>query len=74
MTKDKVHPFYKSENIRNAFNKVFNEGDWWKYKSERTIILEERFAQYHDSKFGISVCNGSVALDVILKSPLLLCL
>ncbi|MFC2093432.1 DegT/DnrJ/EryC1/StrS family aminotransferase [Bacteroidota bacterium] len=68
MTKDKVHPFYKSENIRNAFNKVFNEGDWWKYKSERTIILEERFAQYHDSKFGISVCNGSVALDVILKS------
>ena len=68
MTKDKIHPFYKSENIRNAFNKVFDEGDWWKYKSERTRILEERFAQYHDSKFGISVCNGSVALDIILKS------
>lgn len=68
MTKDKVHPFYKSENIRNAFDKVFDEGDWWKYKSDRTRILEERFAQYHDSKFGISVCNGSVALDIILKS------
>jgi dTDP-4-amino-4,6-dideoxygalactose transaminase len=68
MSKKNIHPFYKSEFIRNAFNDVFESGDWWKYKADRTGQLEEKFVHYHDSRYGVSVCNGSVALDVILKS------
>lgn len=30
--------------------------------------MESEFAKYHDCKFGVSTCNGSVAIDIALKA------
>ena len=68
MVMKNTNPFFTSQEIRKAFEDIFDKGDWWIYKGERTKILEERFSKYHDAKNGISVCNGTVALDVILKA------
>ena len=68
MVMKNTNPFYTSQEIRKAFEDIYDSGDWWIYKGKRTKILEERFSKYHDSKYGISVCNGTVALDVILKA------
>lgn len=63
-----INSFYKSQKIKKTLEDIFDKGDWWIYKGDRTKILEDKFSKYHDSKYGISVCNGTVALDVILKA------
>ena len=68
MAKSNLHPFYSSKEIKKALEDIFDLGDWWKYKDKRTTLLEEKFSRNHNSKYGISVCNGTVALDVILKA------
>ncbi len=34
----------------------------------KTRLFEERFAAYHDAKFGIACANGSVALEIALRA------
>jgi dTDP-4-amino-4,6-dideoxygalactose transaminase len=58
----------KSEEIEKAFAEIYSSGDWWRYTGERVRKLEREFAGSHHCRFGVSVCNGSVAIDIALKA------
>jgi len=57
----------QTEEIKQAFSEILSSGQWWQYTGERVKRLEAEFAKYHDCLFGISTCNGSVAIDIALK-------
>src|SRR5712692_8708065 len=56
-----------NEAILQAIHESFEAGNWWIYKGEAVRDFEQRFAKAHGCRFGVSVCNGTVALDVILR-------
>lgn len=56
------------EEIEQAFSEIYSSGEWWQYVGERVKKLESGFAKYHDCKFGVSTCNGSIAVDIALKA------
>jgi dTDP-4-amino-4,6-dideoxygalactose transaminase len=58
----------KSEEIEQAFAEIYSSGDWWRYTGERVRKLEREFPGSHQSRFGVSMCNGSVAIDIALKA------
>ncbi|UCB51645.1 MAG: DegT/DnrJ/EryC1/StrS family aminotransferase [Candidatus Zixiibacteriota bacterium] len=58
----------KSKEIEQAFAEIYSSGDWWKYTGDRVRKLEQQFPGSHDCRFGVSVCNGSVAIDIALKA------
>ena len=58
----------RSRDVERAFAEIYSSGDWWKYTGERVRRLEQEFPRSHDCSFGISVCNGSVAIDIALKA------
>jgi 3-amino-5-hydroxybenzoate synthase len=58
----------KSKEIEQAFAEIYSSGDWWRYTGERVRKLEREFPRSHQSRFGVSVCNGSVAIDIALKA------
>ena len=43
---------------------VFESGKWW--YGERVREFEERYAAFHDAKYGVTCANGTVALEVAL--------
>lgn len=59
---------YQNPKVLEALKDVYESRDWWKYKGQRADDLEKKFAHFHDSEFAVSVCNGSVALDIIFKA------
>jgi len=58
----------ETEKVRQAFAEIYSSGDWWKYSGERVKRLEQEFPRSHDCRFGVSTCNGSVAIDIALKA------
>src|SRR5260370_29804179 len=54
--------------ILEAIHGLFDSGQWWIYKGDAVRELEHDFAQAHESRFGVSVCNGTVALEVVLRA------
>ena len=51
---------------QKALNEVLESGKWW--YGEKVRAFEERFAAYQDARFGITVVNGTVALQVALTA------
>jgi len=49
-----------------AVAEVARSGKWW--FGERVQEFERRFAAYQDAKFGITCCNGTIALELSLKT------
>ena len=45
---------------------VFRSGKWW--YGEKVKQFEEEFARFHDAKYGVSCCNGTVALELALRA------
>ncbi|MDD5677105.1 MAG: DegT/DnrJ/EryC1/StrS family aminotransferase [Kiritimatiellae bacterium] len=43
---------------------VFNSGKWW--YGERVKEFEQKYAQFHDAKYGVSCTNGTAALEMAL--------
>ena len=58
----------RCRSLEEAFSEIFSSGDWWKYTGERVRKLEREFPGSHQSRFGVSVCNGSLAIDIALKA------
>ena len=54
-------PFYEEKQIE-AVKDVLNSGKVNKWTGEETGKFEEEFANYHDSKYGIALSNGTVSL------------
>jgi dTDP-4-amino-4,6-dideoxygalactose transaminase len=68
--KKESHPTWPphTESMEQAFAEIYSSGDWWKYTGERVKKLEREFPGSHDCRFGVSTCNGSVAIDIALKA------
>ena len=56
-----------NKEILSAIGKRFESGDWWSYKGKAVSDFEKRFAEYNGCKFGVSVCNGTIPLEIILR-------
>jgi dTDP-4-amino-4,6-dideoxygalactose transaminase len=57
-----------SDAVLDAIRKLFDSGTWWIYKGKTVREFEERFARAHDCKYGVSVCNGTVPLEILLRA------
>ncbi|ETW96413.1 MAG: hypothetical protein ETSY1_26720 [Candidatus Entotheonella factor] len=57
-----------SNDILQAIYDLFDSGNWWIYKGDVVRAFEARFAQAHDCAYGVSVCNGTVGIDIALKA------
>jgi dTDP-4-amino-4,6-dideoxygalactose transaminase len=70
MKEDESQLFWppQREEIEQAFAEIYSSGDWWKYTGDRVKRLENEFPGSHDCRFGVSICNGSVAIDIALKA------
>ena len=56
-----------NKEILKAIEELFSTGKWWIYKGKEVFRFEKRFAEFHNSEFGISTCNGTVPLEVLLR-------
>ncbi len=57
-----------SDGILRSVQELFAAGPWWVYKGSLVRELERRFAESHECRYGVSVCNGAVALEVVLRA------
>lgn len=51
-----------------AFDGSFEAGKWWTPAPGLVQDFAAAFAAAHDAAYGIPVCNGTVALDVVLRA------
>jgi len=51
-----------------AITDVVNSGRWWSQSGDNVSAMEVEFAQAHDAKHAIAVCNGSIAIEVALRA------
>lgn len=62
-----------TERDRQALTEVLNSGYWCRVeasvaKRSKLDQFEAAFAKYQDAKFGVSACNGTISLQLALKS------
>jgi len=57
-----------SDLVLDAIRELFDSGTWWIYKGKTAREFEERFARSHDSSYGVSTCNGTVPLEIVLRA------
>ncbi len=61
-------PIYDEEDERAVVD-VVRSRKWCRlYSGSRAEIFERMFAEYHQAKYGIAVANGTVALELALKT------
>ena len=53
---------------QNAIARVLESNSWWRNEGNETKQFEKEFSEYHQCLGGIAVTNGTVALEVALKS------
>jgi len=63
----KTWPVNKAE-ILSEIQSLFASDTWWIYTGEKVKELQRRFAEFHESRFGIATCNGTVPLEIALKA------
>lgn len=56
------------EKEEQALKEVLQSVDWWRNAGSQVKAFEEEFAKYQGSKGGISISNGTVAIEVALKA------
>lgn len=49
---------------KNAIAELMDNGKWW--MGEKVEEFEQRYAAFHDAKYGIACCNGTVAIEMAL--------
>jgi len=57
-----------NKEILEAIEKLFSSGKWWIYKGKEAFEFEKKFAAFHNSEFGVSACNGTVPLEIVLRA------
>ena len=58
-------PVFGDEEERGLME-VLHSGKWW--FGEKVEQFENEFARFHDAEYGVSCCNGTVALVLALKA------
>ena len=59
---------YSDKREEEQVIEVLRSGCWWRNAGTKAKLFEKEFAAYQDCKGGISVANGTVAIEVALKS------
>ena len=54
-------PYYEKKQIE-AVKNILNSGKVNRWTGEESIKFEEEFSNYHNSKYGVALANGSVSL------------
>ncbi len=54
------------DNEARALEEVLKSRVWWRTPGTRTLEFEEKFAAYHQAKFGIACTNGTAALEIAM--------
>ncbi len=58
-----------SDDDKEALLKVLESGRWCRiYPGSKAELFEKSFSKYHDAKYGVAVSNGTVALELLLKT------
>ncbi|MCK4546663.1 MAG: DegT/DnrJ/EryC1/StrS family aminotransferase [Candidatus Eisenbacteria sp.] len=58
-------PIFDESEIR-ALEEVVRSGKWFAPGGTKVKEFEQRFAGFQDAKYGIAVCNGTIALEMAL--------
>lgn len=58
-------PVFGKEEEENLL-KVFRSGKWW--YGEKVREFEAKFAEFQNAKYGVTCCNGTVALELALRT------
>jgi dTDP-4-amino-4,6-dideoxygalactose transaminase len=48
--------------------RVAKSGGWWRYSGAETDKFEADYAKFHGAKYGLTVSNGTVAIETSLKA------
>lgn len=56
------------EREERAIKEVLDSGNWWRNAGTQTKEFEKEFAAYQGAKYGVTVANGTQALEIALKS------
>src|ERR1051326_378546 len=56
------------EREEQAVLDVIRSGQWWSVGGSRVPEFEKVFAEFHDARYGVSVTNGTAALEVCLRA------
>lgn len=57
-----------SDAAAEAVARVAREAFWSGANGQEKTLFEKEFAAYHDTRHGIAVCNGTIALEIALSS------
>ena len=57
-----------SDAVLDAVRELFDSGTWWIYKGKTVRQFEDRFSRAHDSRYGVTTCNGTVPLEIVLRA------
>ena len=64
---NKSYPFYPPTLIRKV-NKILSSGKVNYWTGNEGVLFENEFSKYVGNKYSVAVSNGSVALEIALKS------
>ena len=56
------------EREENAIIRVLHSGSWWRNGGSEVKQFENEFAAYQNCKYGVSLANGTVAIEIALKA------
>jgi dTDP-4-amino-4,6-dideoxygalactose transaminase len=69
-TKQKDFPLWPQydEKEKRALQEVLESRVWWRTPGTKTLHFEREFAEFHGTKHGIAVTNGTAALEVTVAA------
>src|SRR5215467_12467501 len=60
-------PMY-DEHERRALTEVLESRVWWRTPGTKTLEFERAFAAFHGARHGVTVTNGTAALEVVIAA------
>lgn len=55
-----------NEQEEKALLDVLHSGVWWRTPGTKTQEFEQKFAAYHQARFGVACTNGTAALEIVM--------
>jgi len=56
------------QNEEKALMEVLQSRIWWRTPGTKTLEFEQKFAEYHQAKYGIACTNGTAALEIVMAA------
>lgn len=58
---------YSNDKENKAIENVLKSGNWWRNAGQEVKLFETEFSTFQNVNYGISVANGTVAIETILN-------